>query len=218
MARVQQKSNNKKKPANQYTKKVDQKKSDSQKVDLVKTKPQKEASKNEILFYRIGMSLVVLTIITVAIIFTVRYFMNQEEENQVYEDYIHITQMDLMYLTYDDGSGVYGDFSYFSGLTGYDELVEAIYSNNIIYVYFYRSSNVNEDIKNKIESMDLEGKAFFLLNLDNPRNANVLEMSELMHLNLQTNRDNMLLIFDIDLQEFNLEFRVSDILVALNKI
>jgi hypothetical protein len=218
MARVQQKSKNKKKPVNQNNKKVDVKKSENQKVDLVKTQPKKEVSKNEILFYRIGMSLVVLTLITVAIIFTVRYFMDQEEEDMVYEDYIHITQNDLRYLTYDDGTGVYGDFSYFSGLTGYDDLVEAIYSNNIIYVYFYRSSKVSEEIKNKIESLDLEGMAFFLLDLDDPRNLSVLEMNELSHLNLEANRDNMLLIFNIELQEFDLEVRTADILAELNRI
>jgi len=214
MARVQQQPNKKNnKNINKQPKKVEPKK-----VDLVKKETRKEPSKNEILFYRVGLTLIVLTLVTVAIIFIVRSFMDKNEEELVFEDYIHITQIDLMYLTYDDGSGVYGDFSYFSGLANYEDLREVIYSNQVIYVYFYRSSNLNEEIKTKIESMDLEGKAFLFLDLDSTKNANVLEMSELVHLNLPKDRDNILLTFNYELQTFSLDFRVSDILIELNKI
>lgn len=211
MARVQQvKEQNKKTAVNNKNNAA------KSKTELAKTNPKREATKNEILFFRLGMSIIALTLITVAIIFTIRYFMNDDEEVVVYEDLIHITTQDLKYLTYDDGSGVYGDFAYFNGLEDKEELAEVINTNNLIYVYFYRSSEINEEIQELIEGLDLEGQAFLLLDLD--LNADVLELTEKGDFTLDSERDNMLLIFDVEAQTFQLEVRVVDIVREINKL
>ena len=211
MARVQQvKEQNKKTAVNNKNNTA------KSKAELAKTNPKREATKNEILFFRLGMSIIALTLITVAIIFTIRYFMNNDEEVVVYEDLIHITTNDLKYLTYDDGSGVYGDFAYFNGLADKEDLAEVINTNNLIYVYFYRSSKINEEIQTIIEGLDLEGKAFLLLDLD--ANTTVFDLAEKGDFTLDNTRDNMLLIFNVEAQTFQLEIRVVDIVREINKL
>lgn len=212
MARVQQvnQANKKKQPSAQ--KNV----ADKQNKELAKTNPKREPSKNEILFFRIGMSVIALTLITVAIIFTIEYFMNDEEVPGVYDDYISITASDLKYLTYDDGSGVYGDFSYFQGKTGYEDLLQLINDNNEIYVYFYRGSDIDEDIKDLILSKDLSDKAFFLIDLDEAEDG--LTGTDFAHLDLDLTRDNLFLTFDVEAQTFSLEVRVVDILREIGKL
>jgi hypothetical protein len=211
MARVQQvKEQNKKSAVNNKNNTA------KSKTELAKTNPKREATKNEILFFRLGMSIIALTLITVAIIFTIRYFMNDDEAEVVYEDLIHITTDDLKFLTYDDGSGVYGDFAHFNGLADKEDLVEVINTNNLIYVYFYRSSKINEEIQTIIEGLDLEGKAFLLLDLD--KNTNVFDLTEKGDFTLDNTRDNMLLIFDVEAQTFQLEIRVVDIVREINKL
>ncbi|MDO9629910.1 MAG: hypothetical protein Q7I99_08405 [Acholeplasmataceae bacterium] len=211
MARVQQVNDkNKKVAVNNKNNTV------KSKAELAKTNPKREASKNEILFFRLGMSIIALTLITVAIIFTIRYFMNDDEVDVVYEDLIHITTNDLKYLTYDDGSGVYGDFAYFNGVAGKEELAEVINTNNLIYVYFYRSSAINEEIKALIEALDVEGKAFLLMDLD--KNEDVFQLTDKGNFTLDNTRNNMLLIFNVEQQTFQLEIRVVDIVREINKL
>ncbi|MBU1143306.1 MAG: hypothetical protein KKH92_06645 [Firmicutes bacterium] len=211
MARVQQvKQQNKKSAVNNKPNTA------KSKAELAKTNPKREASKNEILFFRLGISIIALTLITVAIIFTIRYFMNEDEEEVIYEDLIHITTDDLKYLTYDDGSGVYGDFAHFNGLTDKEDIANVINTNNLIYVYFYRSSAINEEIQALIEALDLDGKAFLLLDLD--KNADVFELAEKGDFTLDNTRDNMFLIFNVEEQTFQLELRVVDIVREINKL
>ena len=211
MARVQQvKEQNKKTAVNNKNNTA------KSKAELAKTNPKREATKNEILFFRLGMSIIALTLVTVAIIFTIRAFMNNDEKVVVYEDLIHITTNDLKYLTYNDGSGVYGDFAYFNGLVDKEDLATVINTNNLIYVYFYRSSKINEEIQTIIENLDLEGKAFLLLDLD--KNTNVFDLTEKGDFTLDSTRDNMLLIFNVEAQTFQLEIRVVDIVREINKL
>ncbi len=212
MARVQQVNQAKKK--NQPS--VQKSGADKQNKELAKTNPKREPSKNEILFFRIGMSVIALTLITVAIIFTIEYFMNDEEVPGVYDDYISITSSDLKYLTYDDGSGVYGDFSYFQGKDDYQDLLQLINDNTEIYVYFYRGTDIDEDIKELILSKDLSDKAFFIIDLDVAQDA--LSGTDFAHLDLDLTRDNLFLTFDVEAQTFSLEVRVVDILREIGKL
>lgn len=212
MARVQQvnQANKKNQPSAQKSG------ADKQNKELAKTNPKREPSKNEILFFRIGMSVIALTLITVAIIFTIEYFMNDEEVPGVYDDYISITSSDLKYLTYDDGSGVYGDFSYFQGKEDYEDLLQLINDNTEIYVYFYRGTVIDDEIKELILSKDLSDKAFFLIDLDVAGDA--LSGTDFAHLDLDLTRDNLFLTFDVEAQTFSLEVRVVDILREIGKL
>jgi hypothetical protein len=187
------------------------------KVEPAKAPVKKVASKNEIMFFRLGMSIIALALITVAIIFTIEHFMNKDEEPGVFDDYISITASDLSYLTgYDDNSGVYGGFTYFAGQESYAELFSLINSNTEIYIFFYSSSALNDDVVNAIKDADLEGKAFFIIDLD--KEAANLGGAAFAHLNLDLNRTNLLVTFDVELQEFSIELRAVDIIRELSKI
>lgn len=187
------------------------------KQELAKTNTKREPTKNEILFFRIGMSIIALTLITVAIVFTIQYFMNNEEEVGLFDDYIHLTASDVMQLTgYDANSGVYGDFTYFAGQEAYEDLYELINSNTKIYIYFYSAASPNDEIVNLIKDTDWEGKAFFLVNLDLQKSN--LGGAELSHLNLDLNRTNLLVTFDVENQTFTTEIRVVDIIRELGRI
>lgn len=187
------------------------------KQELAKTNAKREPSKNEILFFRIGMSIIALTLITVAIVFTIQYFMNKEEELGLFDDYIHLTASELTQLTgYDSNSGVYGDFTYFAGQETYEELYELINTNTKIYIYFYSASSPNDEIVELIKDKNWEGKALFLVNLD--LQASKLGGAELSHLNLDLNRSNLLVTFDVENQTFSTEIRVVDIVRELGRI
>ena len=214
MARVQQVPEANKKNQVKDVKNSSQPKS---KAELAKTNTKREPTKNEILFFRAGMSVIALTLITVAIIFTIQYFMNKEDEPGVFDDYISITAEDLKNLTgYDANSGVYGDFTYFAGKDEYEDLFDLINQNTKIYIYFYSSSNLNDEIVDLIKETDLEGKAFFLVDLDSE--ASKLTAADYSHLNLDLERTNLLVTFDVELQEFTTEIRVVDIVREIGRI
>lgn len=214
MARVQQVPEANKKNQVKDVKNSSQPKS---KAELAKTNTKREPTKNEILFFRAGMSVIALTLITVAIIFTIQYFMNKEDEPGVFDDYISITAEDLKNLTgYDANSGVYGDFTYFAGKDEYEDLFDLINQNTKIYIYFYSSSNLNDEIVDLIKETDLEGKAFFLVDLDSE--ASKLTAADYSHLNLDLERTNLLVTFDVELQEFETEIRVVDIVREIGRI
>lgn len=214
MARVQQVQEANKKNQVKDVKNSNQSKS---KAELAKTNTKREPTKNEILFFRAGMSVIALTLITVAIIFTIQYFMDKEEEPGVFDDYISITAEDLKNLTgYDANSGVYGDFTYFAGKDEYEDLFDLINTNTQIYIYFYSSSNLNDEIVDLIKDTDLEGKAFFLVDLDSE--GSKLSAADYSHLNLDLERSNLLVTFDVELQEFTTDIRVVDIVREIGKI
>jgi hypothetical protein len=187
------------------------------KAELAKTNPKREPSKNEVMFFRIGMSVIALTLVVLAIVLVIQYFVKQDEETGPFDDYISINTNDLLVITQEDEYGVFGDFSYFDGKEVYDDLRTVLYSNDFIYVYFYRSSDINEELETAILAIQgLEDMAFLFVDLDTE--TTLFETPGLDHLNLDDTRDNMFLIFDLNAQEFQLEVRVSDILIEINKL
>ena len=187
------------------------------KAELAKTNPKREPSKNEVMFFRIGMSVIALTLVVLAIVLVIQYFVKQDEETGPFDDYISINANDLLVITQEDEYGVFGDFSYFDGKEVYEDLRTVLYSNDFIYVYFYRSSEINEELETAILAIEgLSDMAFLFVDLDTE--TTLFETPGLDHLNLDDTRDNMLLIFDLNAQEFQLEIRVSDILIEINKL
>ena len=187
------------------------------KAELAKTNPKREPSKNEVMFFRIGMSVIALTLVILAIVLVIQYFVKQDEETGPFDDYISINANDLLVITQEDEYGVFGDFSYFDGKEVYEDLRTVLYSNDFIYVYFYRSSDINEELETAILAIEgLSDMAFLFVDLDTE--TTLFETPGLDHLNLDDTRDNMFLIFDLNAQEFQLEIRVSDILIEINKL
>jgi hypothetical protein len=216
MARVQT-NTSKTNSSNNKNVNATQKKNVSKK-NSKKSSPQREPTKNEILFFKVGMGVIVLTFVVVAVVFLFQY-LNQEEEVIPYDDYLHISSSDLKYITQEDDYGVFGDFSYFNGKDEYADLRAVLNSNEFIYVYFYRSSAIDTDIQAAIDEIaNIDEIALFFIDLDLGSSADLFTTTEIAHLNLDSEKDNMLLTFDINAQTFQLETRASDILLEINKL
>lgn len=214
MARVQQVQEANKKKQSKDVKTNNQTKS---KQELAKTNTKREPTKNEILFFRVGVAVIALTLITVAIIFTINHFMNRDEEAGVFDDFITINADELTNIIgHDENSGVYGDFTFFAGKDEYEDLYDLITQNNKIYIYFYSSSNLEDDIVHVIKDKNLEGVAFFLVDLDTE--STKLGDAKYSHLELDLERKNLLVTFDVENQTFETEIRVTDIVRELGKI
>lgn len=224
MARVQQQTNNQKQKQNQTKSKnsKDAKQAPKSKLELAKTQGKREPSKNEILLFRAGMTIIGLTLLTLAIIFTIRYYMNKDEDLNPFEDYFHITVSELeIFATYIEDTNTYGDLSAFDGKPEYSDLRAKIQGQDVIYFFFYRSSDIKDDMLEAIKNIeDIDEKPILFINMDDTIANNTLFSSEiLLHLNLNDTRNNMFLIYDIYAEDqFELYTNNNFILLELAKL
>ncbi|MCF7932925.1 MAG: hypothetical protein K9K93_07130 [Acholeplasmataceae bacterium] len=155
-------------------------------------------SKAEQLLYKYGLIGLVVTIVVVAVVFAINSI-GGDDTDSVYDGYTHITLADLTIMTEDDGFGTFGNFEYFLDNDGYEDVADKLYDDEAgqtIYVYLYRSSDVNEEIKTAIEAIpDFESRAFFLIDLDDETADALTEIAAIEHLGLSAERDNQLLVF-----------------------
>ncbi|MBN2300155.1 MAG: hypothetical protein JXC31_03085 [Acholeplasmataceae bacterium] len=188
------------------------------KSKVFKANEKREPSKNEIMFYRIGIFVITITLVVLAIILVIQNSKIEPEANP-YEDYLSVNVTELTYITQKDDYNVYGDFSYFNGKDEYADLRLVLNTNDYVYVYFYRSSAIDIDIKDAItDVVGLENMAFLFLDLDDTANSALFETAAIGHLGLDSTKDNMFLIFDINAQTFQLETRSSDIVIEINNL
>ena len=191
----------------------------NKKVAANPVKATREPSKNEIMFFRIGIAVVALGLVVAAIVMIVSSFMNKEDVNP-YEDYNHLTTEEFVAMTKYVNDTTYGDLDYFQGKTEYEDLRVILDQNVVFHFYFYRSSVINEDIQVEIDKLEnIIDSSLLFIDLDGFGNSTLLEDENLAHLNLPTDVDNMLLVYNMqpdDISEFfNLETKVSDIIDIL---
>ncbi|MDD3068362.1 MAG: hypothetical protein WC134_04990 [Acholeplasmataceae bacterium] len=183
---------------------------------VVKKNEKKEPSKQEIMFFRIGIIVITLTIAVAAIIMLVTYFMDKETEEQPFTDQLQITEDDLVHLMINDPTfGYVVDRDYFTKYDNYSEWLTMINSNDEIFIYFYKSSEVNLDTETIINDIDFEGEAFFFLDLD--VFTTIYENENLEHLNLLVDEPEMLVIFNTVDQGFETIYEPSSIQLKINE-
>lgn len=183
---------------------------------VVKKNEKKEPSKQEIMFFRIGIIVITLTIAVAAIIMLVTYFMDKETEEQPFTDQLQITEDDLVHLMINDPTfGYVVDRDYFTKYDNYSEWLTMINSNDEIFIYFYKSSEVNLDTETIINDKDFEGKTFFFLDLD--VFTTIYENENLEHLNLLVDEPEMLVIFNTVDQGFETIYEPSSIQLKINE-
>lgn len=200
----------------QQPKKVEVKNNQTTK-NVVKKNEKKEPSKQEIMFFRIGIIVITLTILVAAIIMLVTYFMDKDSEDVPFEDQLHITETDLVHLMINDPVfGYVVDYDYFTKYGNYSEWLKMINENDEIYIYFYKASDVNQESKVVIDETDMEGRAFFFLNLDSY--LKIFENQDLGHLNLQGDSSEMLVIFNTVDQGFETIYQASSIQSLINDL
>ena len=205
-------ANNKK----QQPKKVEIKNNTTTKP-VVKKSEKKEPSKQEIMFFRIGIIVITLTIAVAAIIMLVTYFMDKETEETPFLDQLQISEDDLVHLMINDPTfGYVVDQDYFTKYDNYNEWRTLISENDEIYIYLYRSSEVNLETETIINDTDFEGLTFFFLDLD--VFTTIYENANLDHLNLETDASEMLVIFNTVDQGFETIYTASSIQLKINTI
>lgn len=227
-----------KKKKSTYTK-PSVKKAEAKKVETKKSnvlKEAKEPSKSEILFFRIGMLIITLVVVGVLAVFLINYFTEDEDSNP-YEDYVSISQTTLDEIVRDNGDNTFGDRSAFQGVDEYEDLLKLLNTNEMIYFYFYYSSDIDEDILEAIEGKtsvgeiptytDLEDNedgqfaAFFFIDLDSVLNTEIFSDTTISHLELDEDEENMLVVFDTenpDNEFFSIETEVDEIVDIINGI
>lgn len=209
MARVQSNKKapqQKKGPQNQPTKR-------QTRVERDTVSPRsRQPTKNEILIFRVGIIAIAITVVIVSIIFATNYF-DDDVEPGVYDDYLHITTNDLMGIMVQDGTGI-ADFTYFNGRTGYEDHAERLMNedNTTVYVYLYRSGEINEDIKEALLAVEgIETMSVFLIDLDKVSAENLETLAEYEFTGtddetytIDSESDDQLLVFDDVEQTFEL--------------
>jgi hypothetical protein len=220
MARVQKTNQTNQKSKNQVKPQA-QKTNLKSRQELAKTNAKAEPSKNEIMFFRIGLIVIGLTVIIGAVIVLIQYFMATTEKELPFDDYIHITAENLAVFIGEDEFGNFGDRQYYNGSEGYDEINEKVNANDILYVYFYKSSDMQDDVVDAILALEnLDDLSFVFIDMD--QNPNLFQNATLSFLGLNENADQMLLTFDYYPENPEERFTVwsdtNNILIDINKL
>ncbi|MFA5560301.1 MAG: hypothetical protein WC964_00845 [Acholeplasmataceae bacterium] len=171
----------------------------------------KEPSPKEILFLKVGISVMVLLVLGVVIFFAIQLLGNRNNENKnPYTSFLYIYGEELGILTRPDeltGGYPYGDLEFFNDADEFpatdDYEAKAIYNliknAKTIYVFIYSVNDMDNDVKEQILEYQeqYKNKPLLFLQLDHPRNFGLLEDPAISHLGLQ-DVANQLLIFNIE--------------------
>ncbi|AUD64212.1 hypothetical protein BK011_00325 [Tenericutes bacterium MZ-XQ] len=223
MAKKQNKNaKNKAKNKAKSTQNKNQKIAPKQSIPETKLKDKRTLTKNEVLFFRVGVTVVAIGLVVAAIVMIVNYYMGREEVGP-YDDYQHFATEELVAMTQKINDTTYGDLDYFVGKSKYDEFRVVLNDNDVFYFYFYDGNNINEEIQAEIESLEnISDLPLIFVDLSDVLNAELLTNASLSHLNLDAEADDMLLIYDMQPESvdgfFELETDVDDIILALQNI
>ncbi len=183
-----------------------------QKVEKKSVVTAAESSRIETIISRVGLTLISVIVLVVAAVFIINSF-SADEDVVAYDDYVHITATTLDQIVKDNGEGqAPGDREYFYGVDSYKDLLSLMNSNDMIYLYFYRSSDFDGDVQNAIleqskiagiptetlidENSASDFQAFIFIDLDAALNSSIFEDAELALLDLDQDDSQTLVIFD----------------------
>lgn len=219
MAKKQNKNAKTKQKTNQVTNQKPKPKGNTA-VNVAKTS--KAPSKNELVFFRVGVSVIAIGLIVAVIVMIVNNYMSKEDVDP-YEDYNHLETEELVAITKYVNSTTYGDLDFFVGKSKYDDLRVILNKYDVFYFYFYHSESINKDILAEIEKLEnVEKLPLLFIDLDDIGNIALFEETDLTHLNLVATADYMLLTYDMSPATvddfFKLETSVSNIVTELGKI
>jgi hypothetical protein len=153
---------------------------------------------------RIGVAVILITVAIIVTIVVIATLDNEEETVLPLESYTHIVSSDLNYIIGDNGTGSFGDFTYFQTE---DETDREIYNilmssdaENPLYLLFYRSSEIEESLltffNDNEEVLLLENLLF--LDLDDPQNTDVFTLQSVLSLGVPQSSPQSLITFYVD--------------------
>lgn len=168
---------------------------------------QRPLSKGELLLMRVGVAVILLTVAIIVTIVVIATLDNEEEAVLPLEKYTHIVSSDLTYIIGDNGSGSFGDFTYFQTDDENDlEIYSILMSSdaeNPLYILLYRSGNLEETILTFFNDNEatLLLENVLLLDLDDPINADVFSVQAVLSLGIPQASPQSLVTFYVDYNE-----------------
>jgi hypothetical protein len=168
---------------------------------------QRPLSKGELLLMRVGVAVILLTVAIIVTIVVIATLDNEEEVVLPLENYTHIVSSDLTYIIGDNGSGSFGDFTYFQTDDENDlEIYSILMSSdaeNPLYILLYRSGNLEETILTFFNDNEatLLLENVLLLDLDDPINADVFSVQAVLSLGIPQASPQSLITFYVDYNE-----------------
>jgi hypothetical protein len=168
---------------------------------------QRPLSKGELLLMRVGVAVILLTVVIIVTIVVIATLDNEEEVVLPLENYTHIVSSDLTYIIGDNGSGSFGDFTYFQTDDENDlEIYSILMSSdaeNPLYILLYRSGNLEETILTFFNDNEatLLLENVLLLDLDDPINADVFSVQAVLSLGIPQASPQSLITFYVDYNE-----------------
>ncbi len=168
---------------------------------------QRPLSKGERLLMRVGVAVILITVAIIVTIVVIATLDNEEEVVLPLENYTHIVSNDLTYIIGDNGSGSFGDFTYFQTDDEKDLAIHSILmssdAQNPLYILLYRSSDLEDTIltffTDNEETLLLEN--VLLLDLDDPINADVFSVQAVLSLGIPQASPQSLITFYVDYNE-----------------
>ena len=168
---------------------------------------QRPLSKGERLLMRVGVAVILITVAIIVTIVVIATLDNEEEVVLPLENYTHIVSSDLTYIIGDNGSGSFGDFTYFQTDDEKDLAIHSILmssdAENPLYILLYRSSDLEDTIltffTDNEETLLLEN--VLLLDLDDPINADVFSVQAVLSLGIPQASPQSLITFYVDYNE-----------------
>ena len=168
---------------------------------------QRPLSKGELLLMRIGVAVILITVAIIVTIVVIATLDNEEETFLPLESYTHIVSSDLNYIIGDNGTGSFGDFTYFQTE---DETDREIYNilmssdaENPLYLLFYRSGELEEALLTFFNDNEaaLLLENLLLLDLDDPQNTDVFTLQSVLSLGVPQASPQSLITFYVDYNE-----------------
>ena len=168
---------------------------------------QRPLSKGELLLMRIGVAVILITVAIIVTIVVIAKLDNEEETLLPLESYTHIVSSDLNYIIGDNGTGSFGDFTYFQTE---DETDREIYNilmssdaENPLYLLFYRSGELEEALLTFFNDNEtaLLLENLLLLDLDDPQNTDVFTLQSVLSLGVPQSSPQSLITFYVDYNE-----------------
>lgn len=165
---------------------------------------QRPLSKGELLLMRIGVAVILITVAIIVTIVVIATLDNEEETLLPLESYTHIVSSDLNYIIGDNGTGSFGDFTYFQTE---DETDREIYNilmssdaENPLYLLFYKSGELEETLLTFFNDNEaaLLLENLLLLDLDDPQNTDVFTLQSVLSLGVPQASPQSLITFYVD--------------------
>jgi hypothetical protein len=185
----------------------------------------RKLSPAEILLMRLGVVVIVSTIVIILGVVLLNTFNRDEKLINPLEDFTHITANEVEALIgYDSEANIYGNFDFFrNSESELYQSIDTLLSNPAlleIHVLFYKSLSLDETLEDKLLALfdTIKDEAFFLVDLDNPANQAIFDLPSLRQAGITSITEYAIITFFIEGKPFNDEIMYYEVYKDLRQI